>query len=47
MPSLLQLEKDTNPFLRAGEASVKQAVGMESLADSAVFAEIRRRKDNF
>lgn len=47
VPSLLQLEKDTNPFLRAGEASVKQAIGMEGLADSAVFAEIRRRKDNF
>jgi hydroxyacylglutathione hydrolase len=47
VPSLLQLEKDTNPFLRAGDAGVKRAMGMEGLADSAVFAEIRRRKDNF
>lgn len=47
VPSLLQLEMDTNPFLRAGEASVKQALGMEGIADAAVFAEIRKRKDNF
>ncbi len=47
VPSMLQLEKDTNPFLRAGKASVKQAIGMEDLADAAVFAEIRKRKDNF
>ncbi len=47
VPSMLQLEKDTNPFLRAAEPAVKAALGMEDVADAEVFAEIRRRKDSF
>lgn len=47
VPSKLSLEQATNPFLRAGEESVKQALGMESATDAEVFAEIRTRKDNF
>lgn len=47
VPSMLQLEKDTNPFLRAAESAVKAALGMEDVADAEVFAEIRRRKDSF
>ena len=47
VPSALSLELETNPFLRARLASVKEAVGMPGAADAAVFAEIRRRKDNF
>jgi hydroxyacylglutathione hydrolase len=47
VPSLLADELATNPFLRAGEASVKAALGMETASDAEVFAEIRRRKDSF
>jgi hydroxyacylglutathione hydrolase len=47
VPSLLALELQTNPFLRAGLPEVKAAMGMPDAADHAVFAEIRGRKDNF
>ncbi|MGC9446979.1 hydroxyacylglutathione hydrolase [Cereibacter johrii] len=47
VPSHLSDELATNPFLRAGEAGVKAAVGMMDAGDAEVFAEIRRRKDNF
>lgn len=47
VPSILQLELDTNPFLRASLASVKAAIGMADATDAASFAEIRRRKDAF
>ncbi len=47
VPSLLSLELATNPFLRAGEPSVQRHLKMEGADPSAVFAEIRARKDNF
>ncbi|SFK01466.1 hydroxyacylglutathione hydrolase [Celeribacter neptunius] len=47
VPSALSLELATNPFLRAGLAPVKAALGMENAPDAAVFAEIRARKDRF
>ena len=47
VPSKLGTERSTNPFLRAGEAAVKSALGMENAPDAAVFAEIRGRKDRF
>jgi len=47
VPSLLSLEKATNPFLRAHLPAVKAALSMVKEPDAAVFAEIRRRKDNF
>lgn len=47
VPSLLQLELDTNPFLRAHLSEVKAAIGMEGAENADVFTEIRRRKDNF
>jgi hydroxyacylglutathione hydrolase len=37
----------TNPFLRAEQASVQAALGMEGADPAAVFAEIRTRKDKF
>jgi hydroxyacylglutathione hydrolase len=43
----LSLELDTNPFLRAGHASVKAAVGLPEGSDAEVFAEVRKRKDRF
>lgn len=47
VPSTLALELATNPFLRAHLPQVKTAIGMENETDTAVFAEIRKRKDAF
>jgi hydroxyacylglutathione hydrolase len=47
VPTIIGLEKETNPFLRAGDAAIRKGLGMESASDAAVFAEIRRRKDSF
>ncbi|APG47778.1 hydroxyacylglutathione hydrolase [Phaeobacter porticola] len=47
VPSLLQEELDTNPFLRAHLDSVKAALGMADAPAAEVFAEIRTRKDRF
>lgn len=47
VPSLLALEKATNPFLRTAVPDVQRNVGMEGAAPAEVFAEIRSRKDNF
>ncbi|MEM0943281.1 MAG: hydroxyacylglutathione hydrolase [Pseudomonadota bacterium] len=47
VPVSLAEELATNPFLRAVEPSVKEAVGLPGADDASVFAEIRRRKDAF
>ena len=47
VPSLLGIEKATNPFLRADQPSVVQAVGLPNAGPVDVFAEVRVRKDNF
>ena len=47
VPARLDLERATNPFLRAGDADFKSRLGLENLLDAQVFAEIRRRKDAF
>ena len=47
VPTIMALEKETNPFLRPGDPAIRARLGMDAAADSAVFAEIRRRKDNF
>ncbi|MDT0682569.1 hydroxyacylglutathione hydrolase [Roseicyclus sp. F158] len=47
IPSSLAEEKETNPFLRAGDPAIRSGLGMEDASDAEVFAEIRRRKDNF
>ena len=47
VPSLLGEEKATNPFLRADEPTVAEAVGLAGADPVAVFAEVRRRKDSF
>lgn len=47
VPSALSEELTTNPFLRANLPEVKESVGLPDAPDAAVFAEIRRRKDNF
>jgi hydroxyacylglutathione hydrolase len=47
IPSTIGLENETNPFLRADDAVIARNVGLEGADPVAVFAEIRRRKDNF
>jgi len=47
VPSLLSEELATNPFLRASDNGIRTCLGMSDATDEAVFAEIRRRKDNF
>ena len=45
VPSTIGLERQTNLFLRADEASVGRAIGMAGAEAVAVFTELRKRKD--
>lgn len=47
VPSLLSLELATNPFLRAGNAAIAQAIGMPNASAAEVFAALRKRKNEF
>lgn len=47
VPSTLQTELDTNPFLRASAPEVQATVGLQGAPLADVFAEVRRRKDAF
>lgn len=47
VPSTLSEELATNPFLRGGDPAIQAHLGMTGASPSDVFAEIRRRKDNF
>jgi len=47
VPTMIALEKATNPFLRAADPAIRAHLGMESESDAAVFGEIRARKDSF
>lgn len=47
VPTTIGDEIKTNPFLRPANRAIRQHLGMENASDSAVFAEIRKRKDNF
>ena len=47
VPSTLGEELATNPFLRADLPSLAANVGLSGSDPVAVFAEVRRRKDNF
>lgn len=47
VPSKLSDELKTNPFLRPDDADIRALLEMPSASDEAVFAEIRKRKDNF
>ena len=47
VPARLDLERATNPFLRASDPGFKARLGLEKLPDAQVFAEVRRRKDAF
>lgn len=47
VPTTIGLEKATNPFLRPDSANLQSTVGMQNAELVEVFAETRRRKDNF
>lgn len=47
LPTTIGLELSTNPFLRAHDPAIRRNLGMEQAGDIEVFAEIRKRKDNF
>lgn len=47
VPTRLSEELATNPFLRAENTAVQKQLGMTDADPAEVFAEIRRRKDNF
>lgn len=47
VPSMLGIEKKTNPFLRADETAFKAVLGMADATGTDVFAYIRAQKDKF
>jgi hydroxyacylglutathione hydrolase len=47
VPSTMQEERETNPFLRADNPQVAEAVGMKGADAAAVFTELRERKNKF
>ncbi len=47
VPSLLEDELATNPFLRPHSPEIRRRLGLSKAADWQVFAEIRHRKDSF
>lgn len=47
VPTTIALEKETNPFLRPMSENLQETVGMTGKDLVDVFAETRRRKDNF
>ena len=46
LPTTMEQELATNPFLRAADPGIRKNLGLESASDAEVFAEIRTRKDN-
>jgi len=47
LPTTIGRELETNPFLRPHDPAIRGVLGMAKASDEAVFAEIRKRKDNF
>lgn len=47
LPTTLAEELETNPFLRWHDQAIRKNLTMEKATDAEVFAEIRKRKDNF
>ncbi|MDO1584096.1 hydroxyacylglutathione hydrolase [Rhizobium oryzicola] len=47
IPTMMGLEKETNPFLRPADPAIRRHLVMEGKTNEEVFAEIRKRKDTF
>ena len=46
-PTTIGEELKTNPFLRCDSPEIRHNLNMEAATDAEVFAELRKRKDNF
>lgn len=47
VPSTVNAERGANPFLRPEDTHIRETLGMTDASDVEVFAELRKRKDNF
>jgi len=47
VPTTIGAELAANPFLRPADPAIRKRLGLEEASDTAVFAEVRRRKDSF
>ncbi|MEQ8403654.1 MAG: hydroxyacylglutathione hydrolase [Oceanicaulis sp.] len=47
VPTTMAAELDANPFLRWDDPALRARLGLDQAEDWEVFAEVRRRKDNF
>ena len=45
LPTRIDIELATNPFLRAGSMAIRKRLGMEGAPDWQVFGEVRERKN--
>lgn len=45
LPTTLELEQQTNPFLRPNSKEIRKILGMETATDEAVFTKLRQLKD--
>jgi len=47
VPSLLSLEKGTNPFLRVGDEQIRATLGLQDADDVTVFSALRERRNGY
>jgi len=47
LPTTMEIERKTNPFLRVNEPAIRAGLGMTNASPAEVFGEIRDRKDRF
>ena len=47
IPTTLELEKQTNPFLRTSSPSIRNKLGLKNASEVEVFSALRTAKDNF
>ena len=47
IPTILELEKQTNPFLRTSSTSIRNKLGLKNASEVEVFSALRTAKDNF
>ena len=47
LPTTIAEECATNPFLRADDPAIAEAIGMKGADPAAIFTELRQRKNNF
>ena len=47
VPSTVEIELNTNPFLRCSDADIRKHLGMEAASDLEVFTQLRAMRDRF